>query len=120
MKEKIVNSEIEITIAMIGGKYKPLILYYLIEDGVHRFHELMERIPSISQRTLTNQLREMEHDQLIERKVYPEVPPKVEYTISAKGASLFPILDAMCTWGFENNHGQYVVTHPQCEECEPQ
>lgn len=113
MKE--VSSEIEITVSMISGKYKPLILYYLYEEQVMRFNEIMRMMPSISQRTLTNQLRELERDGLVQRTIYPEVPPKVEYVLTEEGASLFPILDLMCTWGYEHNHQRFTIKHPQCE-----
>lgn len=115
--EKIkVVCEIEVTLKMIGGKYKPLILYYLIINGTKRFNELMNYISNISQRTLTNQLRELEEDGLISRKIYPEVPPKVEYSITEKGRSLERILFAMCEWGSDNLDERFELTNPQCKE----
>lgn len=113
--EKIkVTCEMEITLLAIGGKWKPLILYYLIEDGTKRFGEIKSYINSISQKTLTNQLRELEGDELISRKVYAVVPPKVEYTITEKGKSLYPILELMCEWGEKNLSDKYELTSPQC------
>lgn len=114
--EKIkVTCEIEITLKMIGGKFKPLILYILINEGTKRFNELLNRINNISQRTLTNQLRELEEDGLISRKIYPEIPPKVEYSITKKGRSLEGILFAMCEWGSINIDKRFELTNPQCK-----
>ena len=109
-----VSCEIEVTIQMIGGKCKPLILYYLAENGTKRFNELMAYITQISQKTLTNQLRELEGDGLITRKIYAQIPPKVEYSITEKGRSLFPILELMCEWGERNLDDRFELTNPQC------
>lgn len=84
----------------IGGKWKPLILWAL-KDGKLRFNEVNKTIPTITQRMLTKQLRELERDNLVNRKVYPEVPPKVEYSLTKKGKSVIPILDAIHNWGKE-------------------
>lgn len=115
MDKITVNCEIEVTMRMIGGKCKPLILYYLIEDGTKRFNELLSYITQISQKTLTNQLRELESDGLINRKVYAVVPPKVEYSITEKGKSLFPILELMCEWGEKNIDDRFEIINPQCK-----
>lgn len=113
--EKIqVTCEMEVTLKMIGGKYKPLILDSLIRNGTQRFGELMRAVSQISQRTMTNQLRELEADGLITRKVYPEVPPRVEYTVTEKGRSLCPILELMCEWGEKNIDDRFEMTDPQC------
>lgn len=115
--EKIkVTCEIEVTLKMIGGICKPLILYHLTENGTKRFSELLNYITVASQRTLTNQLRELEADGLISRKVYAEVPPRVEYSITEKGRSLFPILELMCAWGEKNIDERFELTNPQCVE----
>ena len=111
----IVSCEIEVTLKMIGGKCKPLILYVLIEEGTKRFKDLMSQITQISQKTLTNQLRELEFDGLIVRRCFAQVPPRVEYSITKKGESLFPILEAMCQWGAENLDARFELTSPQCD-----
>ncbi|RHO53431.1 transcriptional regulator [Ruminococcaceae bacterium AM07-15] len=113
--EKIqVTCEMEVTLKMIGGKCKPLILESLISQGTQRFSQLMRQITQVSQRTLTNQLRELEKDGLICRTVYPQVPPRVEYSITPKGRSLETILELMCEWGEKNMDDRFELTNPQC------
>jgi len=89
---------VETTLMIIGNKWKVLILRELL-SGTKRFGELKKSIGSVSQKVLTAQLRDMEEKGLLERKVYAEVPPKVEYTLTETGYSLKPILDAMYAWG---------------------
>ena len=91
---------VETTLSLIGDKWKVLILRDLL-TGTKRFGELKKSIGSISQKVLTNQLRQMEADGLVHREVYAQVPPKVEYSLTKLGWSLRPILDAMWTWGEE-------------------
>jgi DNA-binding HxlR family transcriptional regulator len=90
---------VEAAMRVIGGKWKPLILYYLLEEGVLRFGELKRRIPGITQQMLTLQLRELEADGIVHREVYRQVPPKVEYTLTPLGERLKPVLDLMLAWG---------------------
>ena len=104
---KEINCEKELTLAVIGGKWKLIILWHLGLDGTKRFGELKKLIPHITQKMLTNQLRELEDDQLISRKVYPEVPPRVEYTLTEYGQSLMPVLRMMYDWG--KNYGENVI-----------
>lgn len=85
---------------MLGGKWKPVILH-MLSGGVRRFGELQRGIPPISQKMLTQQLRELEADGVVHREVYAQVPPKVEYRLTDAGAELVPILDALYRWGSE-------------------
>jgi DNA-binding HxlR family transcriptional regulator len=86
------------TLSVIGGKWKPIILYTIYKE-TRRFSEIKKLIPLISQKMLTQQLRELEADAIIHRQVYPVVPPKVEYSLTEYGRTLMPILEAMVAWG---------------------
>ncbi|WP_121610667.1 winged helix-turn-helix transcriptional regulator [Mesobacillus foraminis] len=99
LEDKTFNCEKELTLSVIGGKWKMLILWHLGKEGTKRFGELKSLMPGITQRMLVNQLRELEEDRIVERKVYPVVPPKVEYSLTEQGESLMPILDSMYEWG---------------------
>ena len=90
------------TLSLISGKHKMVILYCLMEFGVVRFNELKRYLKNISDKTLSRNLKELEANQLIVRKEYPQIPPKVEYTLSERGRSLMKILDQLCIWGEEN------------------
>ena len=87
------------TLSLINGKYKMTILYTLMEFKVVRFNEMKKYIGTISYQTLSSTLKELEADQLVHREEYPQIPPKVEYSLTERGKSLIPILDAMCEWG---------------------
>lgn len=93
------NCPVEATLSVIGGKWKVVILFHLSHSGTHRFAELRRKIPGVSERMLTQQLRELEHDGVVHREIYPEVPPKVEYSLTAYGETLRPICELMCGWG---------------------
>ena len=95
------NCPVKATMEIIGGKWKPIILYYL-KEGTQRFGELQRLIPHVTKKMLTQQLRELEHNEIIRRKVYLQVPPKVEYSLSEYGESLKPVLEAMAIWGGEH------------------
>lgn len=90
------------TLSLINGKYKMTILYTLMEFGVVRFNEMKKYIGEISYKTLSSTLKELESDQLVHREEYPQIPPKVEYSLTERGKSLIPILDSMCEWGSKN------------------
>lgn len=90
------------TLSLINGKYKMTILYTLMEFGTVRFNEMKRYIGAISYKTLSVTLKELEADHLVHREEYPQIPPKVEYSLTERGRSLIPILDQMCEWGERN------------------
>lgn len=90
------------TMSLISGKHKMVILYCLMEFEPVRFNELRRYLRKISDKTLSMNLKELEADNLIIRTEYPQIPPKVEYTLSERGRSLMKVLDQLCTWGEEN------------------
>src|ERR1700743_3024900 len=98
---------VEMCSEIVGGKWKAPILYYLLE-GTKRFGELRRLLPEVTQRMLTLQLRELEGHEVIERKIYAEVPPKVEYSVTPTGESLRPLIAMMKEWGSE-----YLRSHSQ-------
>jgi len=89
---------VDIPLKIIGGKWKMIILWHL-GDTTKRFNEIRKALPEITEKMLTQQLREMERDGVVHRKVYPEVPPKVEYKVTELGRNLEPVIDALCCWG---------------------
>ena len=91
----------ELTLQVIGGKWKPIIIYQLAVEGVMRFGELKRSVVGVTERMLTRQLRELEKDGLVHRRVYRQVPPKVEYSLNPLGVKLIPILLQMREWGVE-------------------
>lgn len=104
-KSELPECPVATTVQIIGSKWKLLILRNLMFDGKQRFKDFMKTIPAISKKVLTDNLRTLENDGLIEREVFAEVPPRVEYYLSPLGNSLKSILDAMFEWGtdYENN-----------------
>jgi DNA-binding HxlR family transcriptional regulator len=105
MKRKQAKCPAETTLSVIGGRWKVLILYHLFQ-GVKRFSELQRSITGITQKVLTQRLREMERDGLLHREVYAQVPPKVEYSLTPLGESLKPVIAAMCEWGMMFRDGK--------------
>ncbi|MCM3677479.1 helix-turn-helix transcriptional regulator [Peribacillus simplex] len=103
IKERILNHdyhcEKELTLSIISGKWKVVILWHLGVEGPHRFSELQRLFPKISHKILTNQLRELIEDGIVHREVFPEVPPKVEYSMTELGMTLLPIVEMMYEWG---------------------
>ena len=95
--KRYTNCPVEAALDIIGGKWKSIILFRVMEE-TRRFTDIRKLLPNITQRTLTNQLRELESDGLVKRKIYPEIPPKVEYSITNFGRTLEPVLLALKTW----------------------
>ena len=102
MTTEVVHCPVEFTINVLGGKWKPLILYYLL-GGTKRFGELQRLLPQVTRRMLTQHLRELERDGVVHRKVYSQVPPMVEYSLTEVGRSLEPVLLTMLDWGQRYN-----------------
>ncbi|MGX8852609.1 winged helix-turn-helix transcriptional regulator [Amedibacillus sp. YH-ame10] len=96
------DSGFSYTLSIISGKHKMVILYCLMEFEVVRFNELKRYLKTVTDKTLSLNLKELESDKLIIRKEYPQIPPKVEYSLSDRGKSLMTVLDQLCVWG-ENN-----------------
>ncbi len=92
---------VELTLQIIGGKWKPIIIFRLGSEEVLRFSEIKKSIPNITQKMLTQQLRELEADGIVLRKVYAQVPPKVEYSLTETGKSVMPVIEKLCSWGKE-------------------
>jgi DNA-binding HxlR family transcriptional regulator len=113
---------VELTLNVIGGKWKPIILYHLGNEGTKRFGELKQLMPNITQKMLTQQLRELEHDGLVHRQVYAEVPPRVEYSLTGFGRTIMPVMENLCNWG-QSYEGKF-RSLPSCgaekEQREPQ
>lgn len=90
------------TLSVIGGKWKMVIMYLLADNQPVRFNELKKQIGAITYKTLSSQLKELEADGMVERKEYPQVPPKVEYRLTAKAETLLPVLEGLCEWGVQH------------------
>ena len=96
--DKVYNTPVEVTLEVIGGKWKSLLVYHLLQ-GPLRFSEFKRLVPDITEKMLTQQLRELERDGVLSRTVFAEVPPRVEYRVTEHGTTLKPVLEAMCQWG---------------------
>lgn len=96
------NCPVEYTLSIMGGKWKPVILWHLAVEGVRRYGEIKKSVTGITHKMLSQQLKELEWDGLIHRQEYHQIPPKVEYSLTDKGASLMPVLKTMCEWGGEH------------------
>ena len=90
------------TLSLISGKYKPIILYCLMEYEPVRFNEMQRYLKKVADKTLSQNLKELERNGLFHREMYPEIPPKVEYTLTERGQSLVKVLDQLCDWGMAN------------------
>ena len=101
-QENLNETGFSYTLSLINGKYKMTILYTLMEFGIVRFNEMKRYIGNISYKTLSASLKELEADKLVCRREYPQIPPKVEYSLTQRGKSLIPIVDMMCEWGDQN------------------
>ena len=107
MRDYIENADFEetgfsYTLSLISGKYEMIILYCLMEYQPVRFNELQRYLGKISDKTLSQNLNELEKDELIHREAYPQIPPKVEYSLTERGKSLMVVLDQLCIWGTKN------------------
>jgi len=109
------NCPVGFTMNIIGGKWKPSIIHMIRTDR-NRYSLLLKNITEISKQTLTNQLRELEADGIIERIIYPEIPPRVEYKITPYGASLLPIIDSMYQWAKQNMPNLPDVKNGYCDK----
>lgn len=105
------NCPVEATLFLIGGKYKPLVLWHLIEKPLH-YMELQRLIPKATPKMLSQQLHDLENYRMIKREVIPEKPPKTLYSLTEFGRSIIPVLDAMCNWGISFLNGLDV--QPPC------
>jgi DNA-binding HxlR family transcriptional regulator len=102
MDDKKFICPLEFTLNIIGGKWKPLILWRLVNNKVMRYGEIKRSINKVTHKVLSNQLKDLENDGIISRREYPEIPPKVEYSLTEKGITLIPLLQDMVDWGNGN------------------
>jgi DNA-binding HxlR family transcriptional regulator len=101
-KGNIQETSFGYTMSVVGGKWKMLILYLLSENQPVRFNDMKRRIGTITFKTLSSQLKELEADGMVRRKEYPQIPPKVEYSLTHKAETLLPVLEQLCEWGEKN------------------
>ena len=106
-KDNLEDTGFAYTLSLISGKYKMPILYTLMEYKIVRFNEMKRYIGGISYKTLSSTLKELEADNLVHREEYPQIPPKVEYSLTERGRSLMPFLDGLCDWG--DKHRQDIL-----------
>lgn len=99
--DKSISCPLEHTMNFLSGKWKPVILWHLSQHSVLRYGELKKALGTITDKMLSQQLKELEKDGFVHREAYPEIPPKVEYSLTARGASLQPVLESMSRWGEE-------------------
>lgn len=102
MDDKKFICPMEYTLSIIGGKWKPLIIWRLVNSGILRYGQFKKSINGITHKMLSQQLKELESDGIIKRDEYPEIPPKVEYSLTEKGITLIPVLKGMVNWGNQN------------------
>lgn len=119
MDKKVFYCNVELTLDIIGGKWTPLIVYQIGKLGIIRYGELKRRIPNINERVLSRELRKLEENKLVKRKIYNEVPPKVEYSLTEIGQTLTPILYELGKWGKEYNENFNYGEVDFREECNP-
>lgn len=100
--DKQYTCPIEITLSIIGGKWKTIILWHLSNHEILRYGELKKSLNGITHKMLSKQLKELESDGLIDRKEYQQIPPKVEYSLTKRGQTMIPLLDTMCQWAHDN------------------
>jgi len=117
-RKRTPNCPAEYTLSVIGGRWKVLILFQL-SQATRRFSELQRMLHGITQKMLTQQLRELEHDGIVQRTVYPQVPPKVEYRLTPLGETLKPVVGAMCRWGVRHNPQGRDMGKPVKSSCGP-
>ncbi|MBP8082891.1 MAG: helix-turn-helix transcriptional regulator [Spirochaetes bacterium] len=110
-KGKEYRCAMELSLDLIGGKWKAMILW-IISERIVRFNALRRELHGITQKMLTQQLRELEADGLLNRKVYPEVPPKVEYTLTEQAKKLLPVLEQLCEWGKKYSNESQTKSKP--------
>lgn len=111
---KEVLSEIAVTLDVIGGKWKPLILHLLQTQGTKRYSEILRYLETAPKKTVTAQLKELEQQQIIKREVIDTTPIQVQYSVTKQGQTLFALLDAMCAWGYVHMDDDYRLKHPTC------